>query len=206
MWTQTPNAPKSSFGTPQQYATLLHDVYIALTTYMQCIIGHEIWVVGQSDSMRFGTCSCTHGMLIFYYTTNFLKSMICRRQSTVRLLGKIKVKVKWSRYRPGVAQRVGRGIALLFHDRGTRRGWVVSSTPRPHFTPGKDQVPVLQEAGWIPGPVWTGGKSRPHRDSIPDRPDRSQPLYRLSYPTQLGKNLFEKCPRQTSKLLLLFSW
>jgi len=33
------------------------------------------------------------------------------------------VKVKWSRYRTGVAQRVGRGIALLFHDRGTRRGW-----------------------------------------------------------------------------------
>jgi len=31
-------------------------------------------------------------------------------------------KVKFSRYRPGVAPRVGRGIALLFHDRGTRRG------------------------------------------------------------------------------------
>ena len=31
-------------------------------------------------------------------------------------------KVKLSRYRPGVAQRVGRGIALLCHDRGTRRG------------------------------------------------------------------------------------
>ena len=31
-----------------------------------------------------------------------------------------KKKVKRSRYRPGVAQRVGRGIALLFHDRGTR--------------------------------------------------------------------------------------
>ena len=63
-----------------------------------------------------------------------------------------------------MVQRVGRGIALLFHDRGTRSGWVVSSTPRPHFTPGKDQVPILQEAGWPPGPVWTGGKSRPHRD------------------------------------------
>ena len=73
-------------------------------------------------------------------------------------------KVKWSRYRSGVAQRVGRGIALLFHYRGTRRGWVVSSTPRPHFTHGKDSVPILQEAGWAPGPVWTGGKSRPHRD------------------------------------------
>jgi len=53
-----------------------------------------------------------------------------------------------------VAQRVGRGIALLFHDRGTRR---VSSTHRPHFTPGIDSVPILQEAGWAPGPVWTGG-------------------------------------------------
>jgi hypothetical protein len=68
-----------------------------------------------------------------------------------------------------VAQRVGRGIALLVHDSGTRREWVVSSTLRPHFTPGKDPVPILQEAGWTPGPVWTGGKSRPHRDSIPDR-------------------------------------
>jgi len=76
---------------------------------------------------------------------------------------------------------VGRGIALLFHDRGTRRGWVVSSTPRPHFTSGKDPVPILQEARWGLGPVWTGGKPRPYRDSIPDRPASSQSLYRLSY-------------------------
>ena len=91
------------------------------------------------------------------------------------------VKLKWSRYRPGVAQRVGKGIALLFHDRGTRSGWVVSSKPRPHFTPGKDPVPILQVAGWAPGPVWTGGKSRHHRDSISDPPARSQSLYGLSY-------------------------
>ena len=77
---------------------------------------------------------------------------------------------------------VGRGIALLFHDRGTRKGWVVSGTPRPHFTPGKDQVLILQEAGWAPGPVWRGGKSRPHRDSIPES---SQSLYRLSYPAHV---------------------
>ena len=79
-------------------------------------------------------------------------------------------KVKWSSYGPGVAQRVGTGIALLFHGRGVRRGWVVSSTPRPQFTPGKDPVPILQEAGWTPGPVWTGGKSGTHWDSIPNRP------------------------------------
>ena len=68
---------------------------------------------------------------------------------------------KWSHYKPSVTQRVGRGIHLLFHDNGTRRGWEVSSMPWPHFTPRKDPVPILQEAGWAPGPVWMGGKSIP---------------------------------------------
>jgi len=77
------------------------------------------------------------------------------------------------------SHRVGRGIALLFNDRGTRRGWVVSSTPRPHFTTGKDSVPILQEARWA---GLEGRKISSHRDSIPDRPARSQSLYRLSYP------------------------
>jgi len=44
------------------------------------------------------------------------------RKSYRHFIKEIKVKVKCSRYRPGVAQRVGRGIAVLFHDRGTRRG------------------------------------------------------------------------------------
>jgi hypothetical protein len=75
--------------------------------------------------------------------------------------------VKCSRYRPCVAQRVGIVIALHFHDRGTGRGWMVSSTPCPNFTPRIDPVPILQEVGWAPGLVWTCGKSRPHQDSIP---------------------------------------
>jgi len=53
--------------------------------------------------------------------------------------------------------------------------------PQPHFTPGKDLVPILQEAGWAPGPVWTGRKSRPHRDTISDHPACSQSLYWLSH-------------------------
>ena len=80
-----------------------------------------------------------------------------------------------------MAHRLGRGIALLFHDRGTRRGRVVSSTPRPYFTPGKDPVPILQEAEWASGPGWAGGKSRPTGIRSPDRPAHSQSLYRLSY-------------------------
>ena len=104
--------------------------------------------------------------------------------------------MKCSLYRPGVAQRVGRGIALLFHDRGSTSGWVVSSTPRPHFTPGKEAVPILQEAGLALGPVWTGGKSRHHRDSIPDSPTRSQSLYRLSYWAHRRQNVIKNvCQR-----------
>ena len=45
-----------------------------------------------------------------------------------------------------------------------------AARPGPHFTPGKDPVPIAQVAGWAPGPVWTDGKFRPHRDSIPDLP------------------------------------
>jgi len=37
------------------------------------------------------------------------------------------------------------------------------------FTPGKDHVPIVKEAGWVPGPVWTGAENLapPHRNSIP---------------------------------------
>ena len=48
-------------------------------------------------------------------------------------------------------------------------------------TAGKDPVPILQD--WVgPRAGLEGEKSRPHRDSIPVRPTRSQSLYRLSYP------------------------
>jgi len=57
------------------------------------------------------------------------------------------------------AHRGSGGVALLFHDHGTRRWWGVSVTPRPLFTHGKDTVPIVQEAGWAPGPVWTGAEN-----------------------------------------------
>jgi hypothetical protein len=65
---------------------------------------------------------------------------------------------------------------------GTRREWGVSVTPRPLFTPGKDRVPIVQEAGWDPGPVCTGAENlAPTGIGSVDRPVRSQSLYRLSY-------------------------
>jgi hypothetical protein len=63
-------------------------------------------------------------------------------------------------------------------------GW---SAPRPGcFTPRKDPVPIVQEAGWAPGPVWTCAKNlTPTGIRSPDRPAHSQSLYRLSYRAQL---------------------
>ena len=78
-----------------------------------------------------------------------------------------------------------RGIALIFHDCGTRRSWGFRLTPRPLLTPsGKDPLPIVQEAGWALGPVWTGAENiAPAGIRTPDRPARSQSLYRLRYPS-----------------------
>jgi hypothetical protein len=65
--------------------------------------------------------------------------------------------------------------------------WGVSVTTRPLSTPGKDTVPTLKEAGWAPGPVWTGAENlAPTGSRSPGRPARSQSLYRLSYPAHLS--------------------
>ena len=66
-------------------------------------------------------------------------------------------KVKWSRYRPGVAQRVGRGIALLFHDRGSRRG--VSGqqhAPAALYPRGKTRYPFYRR---LSGPQGRSGRT-----------------------------------------------
>jgi len=90
-----------------------------------------------------------------------------------------RIKVKWSRYRPGVAQTVGRRIVLLFHDRGTRRG----SAARPGRTlhPGKTRYPIYRRLG---GPQGRSGRAENLvHTGIRSRTVQSvaQSLYRLSY-------------------------
>jgi hypothetical protein len=59
-------------------------------------------------------------------------------------------------------------------------GW---SPPRPgRYTPGKDPVPIVQEAGWAPGPVWMCAKNlAPTEIRSPDRPARSPAHNRNEY-------------------------
>jgi len=55
------------------------------------------------------------------------------------------------------------------------------------FTPGKDPLPIVQEVGWAPEPVWTGAKNlAPTEIRSPDSPARSKSLYRLRYPGPPG--------------------
>jgi len=44
-------------------------------------------------------------------------------------------------------------------------GWSTLGPGR--FIPGKYPVSIVWEAGWAPGPVWTGAENLRHRDSIP---------------------------------------
>ena len=93
------------------------------------------------------------------------------------------------------AHRESRVLTLPFHDHGTRSGWGVSVTPRPLFTPGKDPVPIAQEAEWTLGPVWTGVEYLASTGiRSPDRSARSQLLYRLlpdTVPNSIHVNLFK---------------
>jgi hypothetical protein len=50
-------------------------------------------------------------------------------------------------------------IALLFFNLGARWRWVVNATPRPVYSRDIDPVPILQDTGWSPGPVWTGAEN-----------------------------------------------
>ena len=107
--------------------------------------------------------------LIFFYFRRFCKYKISSLHYP--LLSKDKkvkcVLVQALRLCTGrTAHGVNRGIALLFLDHG--KGWGVSVAPRPLFTPGKDPLPIVQEAGWGPrAGLYRCVKSRPHRYSIP---------------------------------------
>ena len=59
---------------------------------------------------------------------------------------------------------------------------MVSVTPRPLLTPGKDPVPNVEEAGWTSGPIWTGAENlAPHPDSMPG----PSSLWPIAIPTVL---------------------
>ena len=111
------------------------------------------------------------------------------------------MKVKWS-------QRVGRGIALLFHDRGSRRGvsgqqhaqaaFYPRERPGTHLEggewsaacpgrilpPGKNRYPFYRRLGGPQARYWRAENFFPTGIRSRTVQPVVQSLYRLSYPTQ----------------------
>ena len=106
--------------------------------------------------------------------------IVCKRKVKVTLVQALRLCTGRT------AHRGSRGIALPFLDHGTRMGSGISVTPQPLFTPEKNPVPIVQEAGWASGPVWTGAENlAPTGIRSPDHPVCSHSLYRLCYPSSM---------------------
>jgi len=80
------------------------------------------------------------------------------------------------------AQIGSRGIYLPF-TLGARCGQLLRTTGRPLYPRERDTVPIEQEVKWPPGSVWSGAENLATTAvRSPDRPARSESLYRLRYP------------------------
>jgi hypothetical protein len=128
-------------------------------------------------------------------------------------------KVKLSHYTPWRRMGESRYSSYSFLTSAPDGGeWSASRLGRA-LLPGKGPpVPIFQEAGWAPEPVWTQGLEEKIlclcRGSNPGRPVRSQILYWLSYPGsyawalgtewQIGRIFCENV--ETTTLLMLPLW
>jgi len=59
---------------------------------------------------------------------------------------------------------------------------MVKAMPRLLYPRARDPIIIVYDAGWVPGPEWTGAENLAYTEILcPDRPARSESLYRLSY-------------------------
>jgi hypothetical protein len=65
----------------------------------------------------------------------------------------------------------------------------VIDTPRPLY-PRERQVPIVQEAGWAPGPVWTGTENLAPSPGFDPRTVQPVPT-EISRPTTLADSFYK---------------
>jgi hypothetical protein len=123
-------------------------------------------------------------LALYFLCSNSFNSNTCNKWMVMSI---IQTCLKFWRKKVKVtlvqALRLCTGCTAHRGSRGMTTALGVSVTPRPFFTPRKDPVPIVQEAGWAPGPVWTGAENlAPTGIRSPYCPALSQSLYRLRYP------------------------
>ena len=80
---------------------------------------------------------------------------------------------------------------------------MVSVTLQPLYPRVIDPVPIVREAGWASGPVWTVAENlAPTRIRTPDRPVHSESLYRLSYPGHRIPEVPHENPVRRSRFII----
>jgi len=132
--------------------------------------------------------------------TEILEFYNVKRLHCVKNGEKVWVKVKFSRYRSGVAQRVGRGIALVFHDSGTRRGEWSAARPGRTLPPGNNRYPFYRRLGgpqgrsaWAENLVPTGIRFRTVQPVVSRYTDwATRPTKKCGYWAKSGRQ-FENC-------------
>ena len=84
-------------------------------------------------------------------------------------------------------------------------GWLANATPPAALPPGKTRYPLY---GRLVGPQGRSGRVRkispPTGIRPPDRPARSESLYRLSYPGPLASNTKVNIPLTSNQILLQY--
>jgi hypothetical protein len=94
----------------------------------------------------------------------------------------IQIWERWSKLKKMLLQ-TRMHLRLCYEASPLEGGEGTGSRSRPLSTPGKDPVPIVLEAGWAPGTVWTSAENlAPIGIRSPDRPARGQSPYWLSYP------------------------
>ena len=113
-----------------------------------CICSQKLWSLDQ----RGGRCG---GNLTFFYFIVNKKKLKCARVQSLRR----------------TAHTGSRGIALSFHDHGTRRGWGGQRHAPAALYP-RERPGTHCTGGWVgPGPVWIGAENlAPTEIRSPDRP------------------------------------
>jgi len=79
-------------------------------------------------------------------------------------------------------------------------GWVFKATFRPLYSREGNPVPVVHEAGWAPGPVWTGAENVAAKGiRSPDRPVDKHQCLQKRCDTELWTELWWKVNKSKSQ-------
>ena len=133
------------------------------------------WVLTRNGRSTF----YEYGLITESQTQATLRNAITQIIGKGKGKGKGKVHPRTGHEGPQGEQRYSSTLSLT----SALDGVGANATPRPLYPRERDPLPILQEAGQVPGPVWTGAENlAPTGVRSPDRPARSESQFRRRYP------------------------